>query len=84
MRELKIELSYYEGRESDLNTLMMLAERYNLEYNAATAPFWTVSDTKTKETLLTSDGVTRVYISGDNNNNIEQFLNELNEWCTKF
>lgn len=83
MRELRIELPNYEKREQDANTIMLLASRYDLEYDAAVNPILTVTDTATDKIILTSSGTMRCYVSGEERN-IEKFLKELESWFTEF
>ncbi|MCC8152096.1 MAG: hypothetical protein LIO96_11765 [Lachnospiraceae bacterium] len=83
MRELKIELPNYEGRETDVNTIVMIAERFGLEYDAMKNPKLTVTDVETDEVLLKSEGLMRCYISGEESA-IDEFLRELMNWFTKF
>jgi len=83
MRELRIELPNYENRRRDANTIALLANRYDLDYDAAVSPILTVTDTATNEVILTSSGVMRCYVSGKKSN-IKKFLKEMKSWFTEF
>lgn len=83
MSELRIELPNYEGRRADANTIALLANQYGLEYDASVNPILSVTDLSTDEVILTSPGVMRCYVSGDEAS-VGQFMEELKNWITKF
>ncbi len=83
MRELRIKLPKYDNRREDANTIAILADKYNLSYDATVSPILTITDMATDEIVLTSSGVMHCYVSGDEND-IEKFLEELKAWFTEF
>lgn len=83
MRKLRIEIPNYELRSTDANTIAILANQYDLTYESSVSPILAVSDVDTEEIILTSSGVMRCYISGDESN-VEKFLEELEAWFTEF
>lgn len=88
MKELRIELPSYEGRQSDINTIAMLAAKNDLNFEGSKIPYLTVTDTETKETLLTADGTYRCYVfladEDNDDSKLKKFLKEMGDWFTKF
>lgn len=79
MRELRIELPDYRNRQTDANTIALIAERFGLGYDAVVNPILSVIDTATEEVILTSSGIMLCHVSGDDES-IGKFLEELKLW----
>ncbi len=79
MRELRIELPDYRNRQTDANTIALIAERFGLEYDAVVNPILSVIDTATGEVILTSSGMMCCHVAGDEGS-IGKFLKELKLW----
>ena len=80
MREVRIELPNHEERRRAINTIIGIADKYDLEYyNTLKFPEIKIIDETTSEIIFESGDVIKCYVRGANSN-MESFLAEIKSW----